>query len=251
MSTPDTDWIAALCAADTDPNRAVLDGADFDLAGVRAQLDSYTRTDLGDGNVAWCHPDARLPKISFLLGGSGNIIVWGAQMQSRQPVVVNGHGNRIIVGPPRRFNARIGVTGDNNLFFSGKGSTCNEANCVLQGTGRSILMGKDCMLSFDVALRATDSHAIVDLDALAVINEPDSILLGAHVWLGEGASVLKGVRIGRGSILASRGLAVSDLPARVLAVGAPAKVQRQNVSWTRQPDPDQEAIEALARRYPD
>lgn len=244
----DAGWIGALGQCEDDPNRRHLAEPDFDLAGTIGDLEAYERQDHGQGNIVWRHPEASAPNITFDPDSSGNIVLWGARMPSRQPVVLGGRDHRVIIGPCKKFTARIGVTGRGNLFFSGLGSTCNQANIVLQGAGRSILLGQDCMLSFEVVLRAADSHAIVDLATMEVANAPDSILLGAHVWLGEAVSVLKGTRIGRGSIIASRALVSGDIPETVLAVGVPARVLRHNVSWTRHSEPGPSQIAALARQ---
>ncbi|CAM3315711.1 Acyltransferase [Paracoccus nototheniae] len=244
----DSDWIAALTDGSVDPNRVWLNHADFDLRATIGDLATHARTDHGAGNLVFQHPDAAPANVTFEAGSRDNIVVWGARMPSRQPVVLGGSDHRVIVGPCKKFTARIGVTGQGNLFFTGLETTCNQANIVLQGVGRSILMGQDCMLSFDVVLRGADSHGIVDLTTMQLSNPPDSILLGAHVWLGEGATVLKGAKIGRGSVIASRALVSGEIPETCLAVGVPARVLRENQSWTRRPDPGPAQIKALARR---
>lgn len=193
------------------------------------------------------HPDAKTGAITFEPGSRNNTVISGTRLASRQPVVIAGTGNHVIIGPTKKFTARIAVAGDENLFFSGFGSTCNQANIVLQGHGRSIILGTDCMLSFDVTIRAADSHAIVDLTTDAVVNAPESILIGAHVWLGEGASVLKGARVGSGTIVASCALVTGVIPEQALALGVPARVARENVSWTRQAQPTAKQVGEVRR----
>ncbi|MGB0678756.1 MAG: acyltransferase, partial [Polyangiales bacterium] len=46
------------------------------------------------------------------------------------------------------------------------------------------------------------------------------------VWIGFGAAVLKGVRIGRGSVVAAHSVVVHDVPEAVLVGGNPARVLR-------------------------
>lgn len=46
-------------------------------------------------------------------------------------------------------------------------------------------------------------------------------------WLGTGAIVLPGVRIGRGSIIGAGAVVTKDIPAFSLAIGVPARVIRQ------------------------
>ena len=53
------------------------------------------------------------------------------------------------------------------------------------------------------------------------------IILEDDVWLATGVSVMAGVRIGKGTIVASGSVVTKDLPAGVLAAGVPAKVVRR------------------------
>nr|WP_111298442.1 hypothetical protein [Paracoccus saliphilus] len=242
------DWVRGLSERPDDPNRQLLSHADYDLQTTLGDLSDYEATDHGDGNRVLRHPEARPGTITFEPGSSGNIVVCGTRQPSRQPIVLSGSGHRVIIGPTKKFAARIALSGHGNLFFSGLGTTCNQANIVLQGQGRSIILGIDCMLSFDVVLRAADSHAIIDLSDMSVANVPESILLGAHVWLGEGASVLKGARVGTGAVVASRALVTGTVPPTTLVVGVPARVLRENVSWTRAAEPGPAQLRELERR---
>lgn len=55
-------------------------------------------------------------------------------------------------------------------------------------------------------------------------SQSGDIILEDDVWLATGASVMAGVRIGRGTIVAAGSVVTKDLPPFVLAAGTPAKV---------------------------
>jgi len=50
------------------------------------------------------------------------------------------------------------------------------------------------------------------------------VKIGAHAWIGTRATILDGVTIGEGAIIGAHSLVTSDIPARSIAVGTPAKV---------------------------
>jgi acetyltransferase-like isoleucine patch superfamily enzyme len=52
------------------------------------------------------------------------------------------------------------------------------------------------------------------------------IVLERDVWLASGVTVLAGVRIGQGTVVAAGSVVTRDLPAQVLAAGVPARVIR-------------------------
>jgi acetyltransferase-like isoleucine patch superfamily enzyme len=47
--------------------------------------------------------------------------------------------------------------------------------------------------------------------------------IGDNVWLGDHATVLKGVTIGDNSVVAARAVVTRDVPANVIVAGNPAK----------------------------
>lgn len=55
----------------------------------------------------------------------------------------------------------------------------------------------------------------------------EPIVIGDNVWLGGGVIVCPGVTIGADTVVGAGSVVTRDLPARVLAVGSPAKVVRE------------------------
>lgn len=57
-------------------------------------------------------------------------------------------------------------------------------------------------------------------------SEPAPIIIEDNVWLGANVTVLKGVRIGKNSVIGASSLVARDIPENVVAAGNPCKVIR-------------------------
>ena len=55
------------------------------------------------------------------------------------------------------------------------------------------------------------------------------VIIKDNVWIGLGATILKGVTIGEGAIIAAGAVVNKDVPPHTLVGGVPAKVIRENV----------------------
>jgi acetyltransferase-like isoleucine patch superfamily enzyme len=56
--------------------------------------------------------------------------------------------------------------------------------------------------------------------------KPAPVVIENDVWIGANAILLPGVRVGQGAIIGAGAVATTEIPARVLAVGNPARVVR-------------------------
>lgn len=106
-----------------------------------------------------------------------------------------------------------------------KGGFINEN--VQITCGSSVEIGKGCNIGRDVVIRSYDGHTIEEEGYSVSL----PIVIGKHVWIGQGAVVLKGVTIGDGAIVAAGAIVTKDVPAHSIVAGVPAKVVRENVYW--------------------
>jgi maltose O-acetyltransferase len=96
---------------------------------------------------------------------------------------------------------------------------CSIAAMKRVTIGERCLIGPHCMI--------IDS-AFHDVDPERRLDPPvgDPITIGENVWLGARVIVLPGVTIGNDSVVGIGSIVTSDIPARSLAVGVPARVIR-------------------------
>lgn len=95
--------------------------------------------------------------------------------------------------------------------------------------GDSIRIGDGCALAWNVELLDDDRHQL-QVDGTQV-TKSDPIVIEDDVWIGNNVLVKKGVHIGEGAVIGSGSVVTDDIPAGTLAVGNPAEVIYDDVSW--------------------
>ena len=91
----------------------------------------------------------------------------------------------------------------------------------------NITIGDETLISESVMIRDSNNHMIMH-DGYKV-NAP--VVIGKHVWICAKATILPGVTIGDGAIIAAGSLVNKDVPPKTLVAGVPAKVVRTNIEW--------------------
>lgn len=93
---------------------------------------------------------------------------------------------------------------------------------------RDVTIGEEVAIAEDVLIRDSDSHEV----AGSARESTAPVHIGDHVWIGARATILKGVTIGDGAIVAACSVVTRDVPARALVAGVPATVKRTEVAWS-------------------
>ncbi|MCR9137766.1 MAG: CatB-related O-acetyltransferase [Alphaproteobacteria bacterium] len=135
-----------------------------------------------------------------------------------------------------------------------------EARCVLQHfdrLGDRLVIGRFCALATGIRFFMSGANHPLDIfsgypfDQMAQIwqdsFDEDSLLplargdiiVGHDVWIGNGATILPGVRIGNGAVVATQAVVTKNVPAYGIVAGNPARLLRLRF--------DEETIAALQR----
>lgn len=109
----------------------------------------------------------------------------------------------------------------------GRNSYMNDS---LIQCANQISIGDDCAIAGDVLIQDTDFHPMLDEKGE---ERPyvKPINIGNHVWICAKATILKGITIGDGSVVAAGAVVTKDVPPRCLVGGNPARIIRQNIDW--------------------
>ncbi|OPZ78276.1 MAG: Galactoside O-acetyltransferase [Alphaproteobacteria bacterium ADurb.Bin438] len=132
-------------------------------------------------------------------------------------------------------DVKVKLMHDKSSLKIGNDFACNEAEFIVGG--KSIIIGNDCMFSWNIFFMNNDYHTIVDKNTDEILNPPKDIIIGNHVWVGNGVSVLKGAKIGNDSIVGSRSVVTKSFEEdNLIVAGMPAKIVKKDINWKREPN---------------
>jgi acetyltransferase-like isoleucine patch superfamily enzyme len=101
------------------------------------------------------------------------------------------------------------------------GSYCIVAPGVRIRSAIGVDIGDDCMFAESVFITDADWH---DHYHRIFPGKRAAVVIEDNVWLGDRATICKGVRIGKNSIVGACSVVTRDVPANAIAVGNPARV---------------------------
>ena len=114
----------------------------------------------------------------------------------------------------------------------GAGTRFNKPCWMNASEGRTIRIGENCLFA-NVRIRTSDIHKIIDKKTRKRLNPPADVTIGDRVWIAERASIYKGVTIGADAVVGAHSVVTRSVPAGSVAVGVPAKVVREGITWKR------------------
>ncbi len=195
-------------------------------------------------------------KHSYSSGKSNKIVnLGGVKVGSRIQIV--GNGNKLIMEKGSiLLNSLVKISGNNNevllkanSYVSGAELWVEDNQCLLSigertfvghhshlactEDGSRLIVGSDGMISSYVQIRTGDSHSILDLEGNR-LNLAQSVMIGNHCWIGEGAKVLKGVTLEGDDVVSTGAIVTKSFSKNVLLGGIPAKVIKESVTWDKE-----------------
>lgn len=87
-----------------------------------------------------------------------------------------------------------------------------------------VSIGRNCAIGQFAIIMDNDYH---DMNAIWEMGAPEPVVIEDDVWLGARCIVLRGARIGRGSVIGANSVVKGEIPPYSLAAGMPARVIRR------------------------
>ena len=113
-------------------------------------------------------------------------------------------------------------------------------------TGDQLIIGKFCMIASDVSFimnGANHLHSSISAYPFAIFGKDwthamdgksypikGDTIVGNDVWLGHGATIMPGVKIGDGAIIATNAVVTKDIPPYTIVGGNPARIIKKRFS---------------------
>ena len=112
------------------------------------------------------------------------------------------------------------------ISFGGGGYTAGNNLIIAK---ESVVIGSNCQIAFGVTISDHDFHKTYTNGIQN--NETLPVKIGDGVWIGMNATILKGVSVGDGAIIAAGSVVTKDIPSHSMVAGVPAKVIKTDVEF--------------------
>jgi acetyltransferase-like isoleucine patch superfamily enzyme len=239
----DETWAHGAPAGDADLGRLLDRGVDPE---VLSRLD--LRTVDGPFPDAWVAAsnrllvDRRTPIPVALLasvfqGGPAHALVClASDISDAAYLLLDGDSATVFIGPDSRLTSGELHCGDGSALIFQGALTCTARPTIDARNGGVILAEHDQLWASDIIVSTDDMHAVRSASGGARINAfGPSIRFGPHVWLGRDVVVAGGASIGAHTVVGMRSLVrAGDYPPGSVLAGTPAKIVRDDVTWTRE-----------------
>lgn len=176
------------------------------------------------------HPSAKIDiKASMLYGNNpvkGMRIPTCLRMEANTTLEIHdGPLTRYGKGPYNlRYGAYIEIVNGGKLTI-GQGAA-NVGLTIM--CAKEVTIGNGVRIGRDVSIRDWNGpHVIINNH----YRNHAPVHIGDSVWLCTGCSIMPGVTIGEGSVVAANATVTKDVPPHCLVGGSPAKIIKENIEW--------------------
>ena len=155
----------------------------------------------------------------------GNLIVGNNSIGQKRDVLLRLDNNSTL-----NIKGNVSIFYDSDIILFPNSNLTIGENTFINSNAKirchkSIKIGNDCAISHDFTIMDSDAHF------LNGDNHTNPIIIENNVWIGTRVTILNGIKIGEGSIIAAGSVVTKDVPSHCLVGGNPARVIKENVEW--------------------
>lgn len=178
----------------------------------------------------------------LLMKRVGKGVIWGRNVTLRHPhkieigdnaaindfAVLDAYGGEdsgIKIGEEALISRNTVLNSKGGFIEIGKRASLGMM-CIIFSRDCAVRVGNDVLLAAYCYLMGGGSHSMERIDIPVAYQgaECRGIEIGDNVWLGSGAKVLDGCKIGKDSVIGANSFVSTDIPEFVIAAGSPAQV---------------------------
>lgn len=182
---------------------------------------------------------SEFPNVRVVFSGDDSTVTISESGRYKNIYLRVGSQSRVDIDTPHEWGLRdlvvdMGGNGLRKTLKIGKNVFIASAKVAMQNESDMLVeIGDDCLLSSEIVIRPGDGHLLMDKDTGEVLNRTKPIVLERKVWVGSGATILKGARLAPESVVATMTVVPKgDFPPNVVLAGNPARIVRENVKWS-------------------
>lgn len=191
------------------------------------------KTKLTDGNRI-LGDDITLDDSTIIFSGNNNTLYCEGHVVIKKSNIKFNGSNSIIFLSQNSWDYQLKVRIYNeNVLYIGKDCYHVKPITMIISEGKNIFVGDNCMIALEAYFRNADAHLIYDSTSKKRINNPESIFIGDHVWVGQGTTILKGCQIESGVIIGAKSIISNKhISHNSVCVGS-GKTIKKGVFWDR------------------
>jgi len=204
----------------------------------RQHDNTITKSIIGSNNELE-YSNASLTSVVFDIVGNGNHInIKAGSNLNNVKFYVRGDNHNVSIGEECKFYNSVTLWLEDRecgLTIGDKTELYGYTTISVLEPCSQVTIGNNCLLSFNIDIRTSDSHSIIDVATDKKINHAKNVSIGNHVWIGEHVIILKGVAINDDSIVAAGSVVTKSADEKgIIVAGNPARIVKRHITWSNE-----------------
>ena len=152
------------------------------------------------------NPTFKIKGLEINFYGKNSTVIIHSSNKFDNSVLNIGDKNLIIIKedfnayPYKHFSIVYPMAKSSKLIIGKNVSMLGSSFYLHDEPNTSVIIGDDCLFSFNNIIWPSDGHTILDKEG-NILNDGENIRIGNHVWIGMDVKILKGSKVPNNSIV--------------------------------------------------